>query len=172
MKKEDTQPVVKQLLENRDRLFSYILSMVRDWNTAEDIFQDVSVIILTKAEKQQDPIEYPSAWFREIARRSILDFWKKNKRKKQFLSEKTLDIVTSLYAEKAATPSRSEISALRKCLQKLPAKFRSLISLRYGHKLSMKMIAERLSKTPGSIQVSLSRIRSQLLACLKKEVQV
>ena len=80
------QELSQSLLENRDVLFSYIMSLVRDFNTAEDLFQEVALIILRK-EKEGIEVSHFGAWSREIARRHILDFWKKSSKDNKAISE-------------------------------------------------------------------------------------
>jgi RNA polymerase sigma-70 factor, ECF subfamily len=168
MQADHTHILAGKLLENRDRLFAYILSMVRDWQTAEEIFQEVSVTVLRKAQNDME-IVYFGSWFREIARRSILDFWKREKRTHLFLKTKTLDILDTIYAKHEEDARETSMEGLRLCLDRLPDRLRWLIDLRYQSGLSMKDIADKAGMSPGHVQVTLSRTRLQLLDCMKKE---
>ncbi len=168
MQSDASEVIVGQLLQKRDGLFAYILSMVKDWNTAEDIFQDVTVTVLKKAGSDVE-VQYFGAWFREIARRSILDYWKKEKRNQNFFNSRTLDIIDCIYAKHENDDLRASIEHLRICLNLLPARFRQLIDLRYQGGLSMDQIGDLVKKSAGHVQVTLSRIRMRLLDCMKKE---
>ena len=46
-------------------LLGYVLSIVRDFHLAEDVFQDASLIVLRKGEQLQDERDFP-AWARKV----------------------------------------------------------------------------------------------------------
>ena len=62
---------------------------------------------------------------------------------------------------------RAERVALRRCLQKLPARMRRLLVLRYGHNCKGRELAERAAYRPGSIRTTLSRLRRQVRQCIR-----
>jgi RNA polymerase sigma factor (sigma-70 family) len=165
------QELSQRLLENRDVLFSYIMALVRDFNSAEDIFQEVALIILRK-EKEGIEVEHFGAWSREIARRHILDFWKKNRKdEKRLLSEETLKSIDGEFKrreyEKPAKISEL-LHKLKRCLDKLPDHLRVLVDLRYTSKLSFREIGKQVSRSAGAAQVMLTRTRQRLLDCIEK----
>ena len=114
-------------------------------------------------------MQYFGAWFREIARRSILDYWKKEKRNRYFFNSRTLDIIDCIYARHENDDLMAAIEHLRACLNLLPTHLRQLIDLRYQGGLSMDEIADLVKKSAGHVQVTLSRIRMRLSDCMKKE---
>ena len=59
--------------------------------------------------------------------------------------------------------------ALRECLQKLSQHASRLIDLRYAKLLSHREIGYRLNMQPHTAQVALSRIRAQLLNCVRRQ---
>jgi RNA polymerase sigma factor (sigma-70 family) len=110
------------------------------------------------------------AWSREIARRIILDHWKKNARRNLILAEDTLDAIDQVFAETDAAEDRSaaKLEALTACLAKLPAHLRELVDLFYKEKMSLEKIGRQLRRSSGAVQVSLSRTRRTLLECVEK----
>jgi RNA polymerase sigma factor (sigma-70 family) len=165
------QELSQRLLENRDVLFSYIMSLVRDFNTAEDIFQEVALIILKK-EKEGIDVRHFGAWSREIARRHILDFWKKSRKDEtRVLSEETIHTIDDEFKrreqEKPAKVTEL-LHKLKECLEKLPSHLRDLVDLRYANKLSFRDIGKKVSKSAGAAQVMLTRTRQRLLDCVEK----
>lgn len=167
---QDKHSLARLLLRNRDNLFAFISSLVRDPVTAEDIFQQVSLVILQK-EKEGVQVEKFPAWSREIARRTILDYWKRSKREVSCLSEQSVSAVEAAFARhEAETMSGSTdlMERLRRCLNELPRHLRDLVSLRYEKGLSMKSIARSLRRSAGAVQVALSRTRTSLLDCTKR----
>ena len=165
------QELSQMLLEYRDVLFSYIMMLVRDFDDAEELFQDIALIILNK-EKEGIKVENFGAWSREIARRKILEFWDSQKKKKsRFLSPDALETLETEFMRREQEKG-SRISELlhklQKCLQELPEHLRKLIDLRYTYELSFRDIGRRIERSAGAAQVTLSRTRQRLLDCMKR----
>jgi len=155
----------RTLIETRDELLGYIVAHVRDWNVAEDIFQDVSVIILEKAQ-QGVVVGHFKAWSREIARRVIQEHWRRSSRRPARLSAEAWEHIEAAFARRdtAEGPDEQELRRrLRACMDRLPERFRILLELFYEERLSQREIAERLGSTEGAVQVAISRARHRLL---------
>ena len=70
---------------HRSRIFGYILSKVRDKDTAEDIFQDVFIKIINSLKKGKYNEEGKFiVWVMTITHNLIMDFFRK-KKKNRFL---------------------------------------------------------------------------------------
>ncbi len=171
MEHSDTNNLSRQLLEYREILFSYIMAMVRDWHDAEELFQEISITILQK-EKQELEVHHFKAWSREIARRTILDFWKTRKRNRQTpLTEEVMDSIEESYAAGEKTEQSALANLLGKlneCLEKLPGHLRRLIDLRYRENLDYRGIGKKVNKSTSAAQVSVYRTRLILMDCIKK----
>ena len=60
--------------------------------------------------------------------------------------------------------------ALEKCLERVPAKSRELLELRYHQGMEPKEIGPRVGMAPGAVRVSLLRIRSALRDCIERRL--
>ncbi len=163
--------ISRRLLEHREHLLSYIMAIVRDYNTAEDLFQEVALIILQK-EKQGITVRDFGPWSREIARRKTLNFFKQcGKKNRRILSVESMVAVEKAFARQSF-PEESRvpelINRLKKCLLELPRHLRRLIHLRFAEKHTFKEISNILNTTPGAAQVKLSRIRQKLFECIRR----
>lgn len=169
MKNEtDDHILARQLIENRDRLLAYLISVVGDWDTAEEIFQEVSLVILKKAE-QGLHVRHFKAWSREVARRTVLNYWKKKKKDPILVEPDVIDRIDHAYTARDEDEAHGDLlRKLRWCLEQLPSFARKLVDLRYEKNLSMKGMASELDRTPGSVQVALSRTRMVLADCMDK----
>ena len=171
--KKDTheKALSRRLLEYREQLFSYIMALVRDWHDAEELFQEVSLVILRK-EQEGLEVRYFGAWSREIARRMILDFWKTRKRRDRILlSEDALAAVEDAFAARDHEPGgrlAEMLERLNHCLEKLPEHLQRLVHLRYRDQHSFKKIGRHIGKSSGAAQVTLSRTRVLLLDCMQR----
>ncbi len=68
---ERTQHITAQFLADRHRLMAFIHGLLRDPQTAEDVFQEVWLKLSAELEKGT-LIENPPAWCRTVARNLIL----------------------------------------------------------------------------------------------------
>ncbi len=62
--------------------------------------------------------------------------------------------------------------ALEQCLNRLPARSRQLLDLRYIHELPTENISEAVALTADSVRVSLLRIRNALGDCIQKRLSM
>ncbi len=168
---QDGRPsLARQLLEHRDVLFAYVLALVRDWVAAEDLFQEISLVVLRK-DREGAAVERFGPWSREIARRTVLNYWKTTARSRLILSAEVLDSIDAVFArrdDEEAARGGEMLSALRHCLGRLPAHLRRVVDLRYQESLSLDEVARRLGRSAGAVQVSLSRTRARLLECTRR----
>lgn len=153
------------ILQHRKVLFAYILAIVRDYHLAEDVFQEVSLVLVRKYQDFKTDGDF---WrvAREIARRQALVGMRKNQRIGVLLSEESLDLIDSGFDEVVAEGGDRE-EALSKCLKLLPFGWRDIVRMRFWDNLGVQEIAASLNKTENTISVTLNRIRGKLADCVK-----
>jgi RNA polymerase sigma-70 factor (ECF subfamily) len=155
--------VARELLRNRESLFAFLLALARDFNEAEELFQEISLRILERANDFQPGTDF-GAWAREFARRTLRE--SRRLRGRLFLSDKALDGVAAGFAAiDDSTLLRKQ--ALDHCLGRLDDAARRLVDLRYGQGLSMGAVGEQVSRSPGAVQVAISRVRARLVDCVR-----
>lgn len=65
------------LLRNQSKLFSYILFVVHDRETAEDIFQETFVKVITRLQEGRYTVSGKfGAWIMRIAHNAIMDWYR------------------------------------------------------------------------------------------------
>jgi RNA polymerase sigma-70 factor, ECF subfamily len=79
--------------------------------------------------------------------------------------EQIADVCTT---ESDALESRYQ--ALKQCLEKLPARQREMLSLRYWRGLSIKDLAAQRGQDAGAVYTALSRIRKALEQCIRSSL--
>jgi RNA polymerase sigma-70 factor (ECF subfamily) len=158
--------VARELLRNRESLFAFILALVRDFNEAEELFQEISLRILERAGDFEPGTNF-GAWAREFARRTLRET--RRTRARLVLTDKALDGVAAGF-EAIAETAMLRKGALDHCLGQLDADARRLVDLRYDEGLSMETLAARTSRKAVAVQVALSRIRSRLAACVRSRL--
>lgn len=143
--------------------------MVRDYELAEELFQE-TVIEILKSEERFDPTRRFVPWACGIARNVVLQHWRKN-------SKVASSGLTDLISELAIVASegddeswRQERIALQNCVQRLPQKMQRLVLLRYGHNIKGNELAKMSRIRAGSIRTTLSRLRSKLRCCIQAKL--
>jgi RNA polymerase sigma-70 factor (ECF subfamily) len=163
----DSDRLLRLLLMHRGMLLGYILSIVRDFHLAEDIFQDASLVILNKGLMLTDEAGF-APWARKVVRLNAMNALRKRNKSPDLLEPEMLDLLETEWC-KDARPEQSML-ALRHCIQQLSTKAQRLIELRYVAGLPGSTLASRLNQPPNTIYVALSRIYRTLSACVKNRL--
>lgn len=162
--------LTREFLQHRQSLLGFIFALTRDQVAAEEVFQEVALAILEEAASgtKVDPF---LPWAREIARRRVLEYYRKSSRRGKVtpLNESMVDLVGRAFSENEEAPEADarRLACLRECLQRLPARARQVIDLRYNVRLGIEAIARSLSWQEGSIHVLLARTRKTLAECVR-----
>ena len=155
------------LILNSKKMFTYILFVVHDNDTANDIFQETFVKAIMYLQKgRYTPTGKFTAWMMRIAHNAIMDWYR---RQKQFnlidvneandlsniSSEDLLDT-----SKEADFVNKQVLCDVKKLMEFLPATQREVVFMRYYQEMSFKEIAET---TGVSINTSLGRMRYALI---------
>lgn len=163
--------LIREFQRDRLRLIAYIRALVGDPDLTEDMFQEVSVIVLQKVE-EFTPGKDLQAWCRGIARNVILREREKSRRLRSFEGERLIELVDAAFAENAdVDPMEGRRSLLRSCLRMLAAPSREMVQLRYDSGLSLRALSQKLGRSEAAVQVALSRVRKWLLECVERRAQ-
>jgi RNA polymerase sigma-70 factor (ECF subfamily) len=163
--------LIREFQRDRLRLIAYIRALVGDPDLTEDVFQEVSVIVLQKAEEFAPGRDLQS-WCRGIARNVIFRERDKSRRVRYIEGERLLDLVDAAFAESTGQDlMESRHSLLRTCMQMLAAPSRELLTLRYNAGLSLREVGQKLGRSEAAVQVGLSRLRKWLIECVERRAQ-
>lgn len=162
--------LIRKFTSIRASTLGYLRVIVRDPHLAEDLFQETSIIVLKKLTDFDRSHDF-SAWVRGIA----LNLARNALRKEQYLHlMPSPELAAAIERTHEASSSReiAEMSGrlehLNRCLAQVESRQRKLLELRYRQGASLQMIAEELGRTPGAIQVALSRVRQFLFKCMEQ----
>ena len=155
------------LTRNQQKLYSYILFVVRDPEVANDVFQDTFVKVITKLQegKYTDSGKF-SFWLTRIAHNIIMDCYRQQK--SEHIVETTEDNdLSNLRCEDLLDINRENefvnaqvLKDVRHIMEALPTAQREVVNMRFYQELSFKEIAEA---TGVSINTSLGRMRYALI---------
>jgi RNA polymerase sigma-70 factor (ECF subfamily) len=171
----DQGELVKRFLENRDVLLSFIFALTRDYDVAEEIFQNVAVAILQEASRPAR-VENFLGWAREVARHRVADYYRERARRStvEQPSGAMIAAVSQAFAENevAAETSHARMKALLECLQRLTGRSRDMIEGFYRDRKSLRDLAGSIGWTENSVKVALSRARKLLADCVHLKMRV
>lgn len=163
-------PLIKQFLRQQGRFMGYLMAMTRDLDAAEEIFQNVAVIILERAPREN--IQDFHAWAKEIVRRQALHYMQTRSRQASRVRPAPpalLEGISLAFAEDRTDEEgvRTERRALQSCMERLPDKSRQMVFLRYQNRRSFEEIARLTHSTGVAVQRALSRVRKMLHDCVR-----
>ncbi len=155
-----------RLFAQHDRwLFSYLVILLGSPADAEEVFQEVCVVLWREHEKFELGTNFVS-WVSVIANNQVYRFRAKNKRKNFPIDERLLGDVASVAVGRADI-FESRRDALRKCLGKLSQEDRQVVQQCYDHETkNFKSAAEHLGRPVNTVYKALNRIRRMLHECI------
>lgn len=170
MDPEDTlhRSFLRQFLPNEGLLRSYLRAAVGDPAEAEDLLQEVSVVLWEKFESF-DPLRSFRAWALGVARLQILKWKQKCARSREILSDEALELLENAALEGAAEAEERK-HHLRRCVAELPAHLRDLVRWRYLDELPVAQLASRLRKSVAAVEMTLVRLRRALRECVDRRL--
>lgn len=168
------EDLVRRFLDHRDATLAYIFALTRDYDAAEEIFQDVAVTIIQEAEKA-GRIDHFDHWLREVARHRVADYYRRTGRRlaKEQPTGSMADVVSQAFEENAASPeeNHARMKLLIDCVQGLNGRSREVINGFYRELKSLKELAASLCWKESSTKVALSRARKTLAECVEGKLR-
>jgi RNA polymerase sigma-70 factor (ECF subfamily) len=165
----ETERFFPLFLQHRRMLFGFIISIVRDRDAAEDVFQEVSAAGIERCGVFEEGTDF-GAWLREIARRRILKARESRGPRLVALDEEAIDAIAAVHSRLDIAGWADRQDALRACMERLARHSRDLVTLRYRESLGFDDIAQRLRSSSNSVQVMLSKIRKTLHRCIEQRL--
>lgn len=154
------------LKRHQDRVYNYILRIIKNEDIANDIFQEtfVKAILTIKQGRYTENGKFP-AWISRIAHNLIIDYYRQEK--SENLQSADLDDVDILNRKELCEETIEDIiishqirEDVKYLIKELPHLQREVLMMRYYQNLSFKEIAEL---TGVSINTALGRMRYAIL---------
>lgn len=154
------------LRRHQDRIFSYILRVVKNEDVANDIFQDtfVKAIQTIRQGRYTENGKFP-AWISRIAHNLIIDYYRQEK--SGLLQSADLEDVDVLNRKELCEKTIEDVMVsdqiredVKHLITLLPPLQSEVLKMRYYQNLSFKEIAEQ---TGVSINTALGRMRYALI---------
>ncbi len=154
------------LKRHQDRIYNYILRIIKNEDVANDIFQEtfVKAILTIKQGRYTENGKFP-AWISRIAHNLIIDYYRQEKTEN--IQSADIDDVNLLNRKELCEDTIEDLMIydqirqdVKYLIKELPKLQREVLTMRYYQNLSFKEIAEI---TGVSINTALGRMRYAIL---------
>jgi RNA polymerase sigma-70 factor (ECF subfamily) len=159
----------ERLLRHQTQLFGYIYSLVRDFDDADDLFQQTSLALWRKFD-QYDPARSFPAWAFGVARFEVSNFLRSRSRDRLYFSDELNLMLIATHEELGFDKAEERLGALSECISKLRERDRALLDACYGRSVRIPEIARVWGRSTQSIHNSLKRIRHSLSVCVRRSL--
>ena len=155
------------LSRSQDKIFNYIMYVVKDEDLANDLFQETYLKVITKMQngRYTDTGKF-FWWLTRVAHNVIIDYYRAQKSNRIVEPTKDNDL-SNLNSNSVMDSNRESEMAnaqvlrdVKKLMEALPEQQREVVFMRYYQELSFKEIAKI---TGVSINTSLGRMRYALI---------
>jgi len=155
--------------ESQQAVVNYIHATVRDPDAAKDLAQETALVLFRRFGEYDGGRPF-LAWALGVAQYQVRGYHRDAARNLVCYDTELFDQFTQMWGETAAAASERS-AALEVCLERLPARPRQMLRLRYFEELNSEEIARRLGSKGAAVRVALQRIREQLRACVEQQLR-
>lgn len=163
------ETIVETLNRHRVSLIAYAWVVVGDAQLADDIYQDISLVAIRKADQITDD-QHLLPWLRKAARLRGIEL-RRNLGRQNLLEPHVLDLFEHTPGQAAHAKDSDRMASLRRCIESLPSRSRELLALRYEHDMKPARIAEHTGKSDQAIYKAIKRIHLLLADCVKERLK-
>jgi RNA polymerase sigma-70 factor (ECF subfamily) len=165
---ESRKRLMTLMTRHQRQIFGYIYALVPNRYDAEDLLQETSLVICEKFDDFEEGTDFV-AWACQIAYWRIRYSRQKFARSKVVFNQEIVDAVAQT-ASMMTGELDSRHEALGNCLQKLHARDRELLLVRYEPGSGVEEAARRSGRTLQTAYKALARLRKLLLDCVTNQL--
>ncbi len=164
----DERAFEKIVVENRLGLSYYIFSFVHDFDTAEELTEDVFVRLYIKRPSNKKKCSFKT-WLYTIGRNLAIDFYRKQKRQHQLSLEEIAELSSGQNPTEERYLAEETKRALHDALKIIPSAYAESLRLMYFGGFSEKEIAHITKRSVRSTYDLIYRAKKALKEHLMKE---
>ncbi|MBI1369780.1 MAG: sigma-70 family RNA polymerase sigma factor [Planctomycetes bacterium] len=165
-----SEAYAQQLTSSQPALYGYIMSLVGDYDTAQDVLQQVNLVLWRKAGEFEAGTPF-MAWACRVAYFEVLTARKQFARSRLVFDDALLMNLADAAAA-SADQSEARRKALGRCLAELSPTQRELLERHYAGDETVRAIAESMQRPLASLYQTMYRIRIALLKCIARRIEI
>ena len=158
------------VLATQARLALSIASHLVTRDLLEEVLQETYVTAYEKLDQYRLEGAF-LAWLKAIARNRLFLIWRERRRAALITSDALDEVIADDHLadleEDAADQRAGEVRRLAACLERLPARARTLLERRYRDGHALATLAQNFKRTTAALSVTLFRLRQQVRACIE-----
>lgn len=156
------------LQQAQSQLFGYIHSLLRDFNDADDLFQQTAMVLWRKFDEYDRSRSF-LAWACGVARLEAANFLRSRGRNRLYFSDDLNLLLIESQDRVSSIDAEARRAALGRCMDRLSQWDRGLLMDCYGERDARVIeIAREQGRSSQSVHNSLRRIRRSLFACVQR----
>ncbi|MEX2578918.1 MAG: sigma-70 family RNA polymerase sigma factor [Verrucomicrobiales bacterium] len=160
------RPFLRLFTSNEAAIRAFVRRLVPGRADADDIMQEVSVVLWEKFATFRDDGDFRS-WAFGVARFEVLAWLRDKGRDRLVLNEKVVDLLAAESAEVEPLLSRQR-EALETCIERVAPDQRGLLMQAYQPGTRIRELAAETGRTESGLYQWLYRMRRTLLDCIRK----
>ncbi len=164
----DESGLAEIIRQYRDGLIFYLYSFVADLHIAEELAEDVFVLLGTKKPRDNGKSSFKT-WLFTIGRNRALNYLKKQKRHPETSVEEYPEIADDSFLLERLHMIEERKQLLHKAMQKLKPEYKQILWLIYFEDFSIKDAAAVMKKSVHSTETLVYRARKSLKLQLEME---
>lgn len=150
------------------RIRGFIISMMPGGSEVDDLLQETFLTITAKAGSFEKGTNF-TAWAITIARFKVMEHFAKSKKRGLLLGDEVLERLMDEAQEHFS--ENPQVDLLKRCLGKLSPSVRQMLAQRYARGWKPEKIAAEAGWGANSVYVSLSRARTTLRECIRRQMK-
>lgn len=162
------QLFVELLTAHQVRIRAYILSLVANFDDADDLMQDISKTMWIQFGRFSEGTSF-LAWGFQIAHYRILEYRRRSKKQIALIDDTLIDDL-SQDARQHIGNSEYILQHLYGCIRRLNAADRKILRMKYERNLKTKEISLLIGQPIHTVYRAFSRIHEILLSCIKRSM--
>ena len=163
--RQPSDEFARLFMAHQDRIYSYIVTLVPNRADADEIFQEVGLVLWQKF-ADFDGAHF-AAWACRVAYNKVLNYRKNLARCPLNFSDEFLELVATEHLAKSELWEERH-RALVGCLAKQSDQDQQLIERCYRGDVTTKQVAEELDEPVDTVYKRLARLRKQLYECIDR----
>lgn len=143
-----------------NKVYSKCLTLLKDEALAQDAMQEIFTKIFLNIARFSGKSKF-STWVYSITYNFCIDYIRKNKKRNNLFSqniENTADVVEEVEDHELLA---MEVRQLKQVLDRLPVTDKAILLMKYQEEMSIREIAESLSKTESAIKMKIKRAKAK-----------
>ena len=166
MTSKDSDAFVRLMTEHQGRLFAYVYSLLGNPDAANDVLQEVNVVLWRDSKEFRAGSNF-KAWAFRVAHFQVMAWRQRQIRDRLVFEDDMLEVLADGARETDEMFDRRQ-ERLTGCLEKLTPQHREMIRRRYAEGRSLQDLAAERGMTANAMMQALFRIRQRLMQCVSR----